>query len=467
MTARTSPARLPATVGVEVCRLTVKSPERRCDLALPVSAAVGELLPLIVEEPAAADGAQSSWVLQRLGGPPLDPGATPESLGLRDGEVLYVNPALDALPEVDFDDVSVGVAKVVAGRTDQWRPEFTRHLLLGAAGVAAAAFCVVAVGSRPHWLAPLWLAVAAAVLTGWAVLAARVFADRVTGLATGLGACAFGALAGLSGRHAAAGLFTFDRRALLLLGVGMAVPALVLPVAARLPLSLFGTVAGWGLAAAVGSGIATGLHWNATKTAALLAVVVFATGALDLRIVLRAARLWVPQLPRTAQELQQDIEPESQAVVTRRADRAVALLNILFNTAAVLNAVACALLARQGGWIGWTLALVLCVAVLLRARALTVVWQRAALALSGLAGIGFVAVAQVSGAGTGARVLLLIGLLLAVAALLTASRRVPGRRLLPVWGYVADLLETWTAVALVPLLLQLFHVYAHFRALIG
>jgi type VII secretion integral membrane protein EccD len=466
MTARTSPARLPATVGVEVCRLTVKSPERRCDLALPVSAAVGELLPLIVEE-TAADPEQNGWVLQRLGGPPLDPGATPESLGLHDGDVLYVNPAHDALPEADFDDVSVGAAQVVAARPDQWRSEFTRYLLLGAAGVAATAFCLIALGSRPHWLAPLWLGLAAAVLAGWSVLAVRLFADRITGLACGLGACALGALTGLSARHAAAGLFTLDRRALLLLGVGLAVPALVLPAAARLPLSLFGTVAGWGLAAALGAGIATGLHWDATRTAALLAVAVFATGALDLRIVLRAARLSVPQLPRTAQELQQDIEPEPQAVVSGRAGRAVSLLNILFATAAVLNVVACALLAKQSGWIGWTLALVLCVAVLLRARALTVVWQRAALALSGGAGIAFVAVAQISGAGSAPRVLLLVGLLLVTAALLAASRRVPGRRLLPVWGYSADLLETWTAVALVPLLFQLFHVYSHFRALIG
>ena len=56
--------------------------------------------------------------------------------------------------------------------------------------------------------------------------------------------------------------------------------------------------------------------------------------------------------------------------------------------------------------------------------------------------------------------------LLGCAALYAASRLMPGRRLLPIWGHLADLLEMWSAVAIVPLLLQLFHVYAHIRDLI-
>jgi ESX secretion system protein EccD len=466
MTARTAPPRLTSGVGVEVCRLTVRSPERRCDLALPVTAAVGEVLALIMPEPE-PDETRAGWVLQRLGGPPLDPGATPESLGLRDGEVLYVNPVSDALPEADFDDVSVGVAQAVAGRADQWRPEFTGRLLLGAGAVVVVAYCAVAVRSRPHWLGALALVLAATCLTLWSALAApRQRAGRIGVVVGGLAACAIGALAGLSARHAAAGLFTLDRRALLALGVGAAVPALAL-CAARLPLSLFGALTGCAVTALLGAALAGALHWDATRTAALLAVVVFATGALDLRIVLRVARLWVPQLPRTTQELQQDIEPEEQAVVTRRAGHAVALLNALFLTAAVLNAVACALLARQPGWIGWTLATALCAAVLLRARALTVAWQRAGLALSGAAGLAFVVVARSAALGPADRALLLLGLLLTVAGLVATARRLPRRRLLPVWGYTADLLETWSAVALVPLLCQLLHVFAHLRALIG
>jgi type VII secretion integral membrane protein EccD len=248
--------------------------------------------------------------------------------------------------------------------------------------------------------------------------------------------------------------------------LGVAAPALVL-CAARLPLSLFGAVAGCGLTAVLGVALAGGLHWDATRTATVLAVAAFATGPLGLRIALRAAHLWVPQLPRSTQDLQRDIEPEEQAVVTHRTGRAVGLLNSLFVTAAVLSAVACALLAREPGWIGWALAGALCAAVLLRARALTVAWQRTSLALSGAAGLGFLVVARSAGAAPAGRALLLSGLLLAAAGLVAASRRQPRRRLLPVWGFSADVLETWTAIALVPLLFQLLHVYAHLRTLIG
>jgi type VII secretion integral membrane protein EccD len=463
MTARTAPQLLSS--GVELCRLTVRSPERGCDLALPVSAAVGELLSVVVPEPA-AEGPQAGWVLQRLGGPPLDPGATPESLGLHDGEVLYVNPVSSPMPEADFDDMSVGVAQAVAARADRWRPELTGRLLLGAASVVVAAYCAVAVSARPHWLALLALALSVVAATTYSATAVRLSTDRYSGVASGLAACVLGALTGLSARHAAAGLFTLDRKAVLALGLGIAVPALVLCVA-RLPLALFGTLAGCGLTAVLGTATASGLHWDAARTAALLAVVFFAAGALDLRLVLRATRLWVPQLPRTSQELQQDIEPEPQTEVDRRTGRAVALLTSVFVTAAVLNATACALLAREPGWIGWTLASALCVAVLLRARALTVAWQRAALALSGVAGLAVVAAVRTAGLGPTSRGLLLLGLLLAAAGLAATAYRRPRRRPLPAWGYAADLLETWSAVALVPLLLQLLHVYAHLRTLIG
>jgi type VII secretion integral membrane protein EccD len=426
---------------------------------------VGEVLPLIVPEPE-PDESKAGYVLQRLGGPPLDPGATPESLGLRDGEVLYVNPMSDVLPEAEFDDVSVGVAQAVAARSDQWRPEFTGPLMLGAAGVAVTAFCIVAVHSRAHWLAAFSLVLAAVCLTVWAALAPRLHADRVAVVVSGLAACAVGGIAGLSARHAPGGLFTLDHKALVALGLGAVLPALILCVA-RLPLSVFGTLVGCGVTAAVGAGLAGALHWDATRTATLLAVVFFATGQLNLRIVLRATRLWVPQLPRSTQELQQDIEPEAQAVIAQRTERAVGMLNSLFLTAAVLNAVTCALLARQPGWIGWTLGGVLCAVVLLRARALTGAWQRVALALSGATGLAFLVVTRSAAAGPGPRALLLLGLLLVVAGLVAVSQRLPRRRLLPVWGVVADLLETWTAIALVPLLLQLLHVYAHLRGLIG
>jgi type VII secretion integral membrane protein EccD len=465
MTTRTAPARLAAVTGAEMCRLTVRTTDRRCDLALPATAPIGELLPLVIgEQPGQPD--PSAWVLQRLGGPPLDPGATPESLGLYDGDVLYVSPAAVPLPEAEFDDVSVGVAQIVGARSDQWRPELTRLLLLAAAIAVAVAFGIVAAQSRSHALTAVWCGSAAVGLTAWSSVINRVLADRVSAVTCGLGACLLGALAGLGAVRAPAGLFTVDHTALALVGVCTAVPAAVLSAVGRLPITLFGTVAGWGTALCVGAVLASAFHWDAAQSAAVLAVVVFATAARGVRIVLRLARLRAPLLPRTAQELQQDVDPEPKAVVGARGARAVACLNALFLTAAALSAAASVTLARRPGWIGWTLAVVLSISVLLRSGAVTSAWQRAPLALAGLVGLVAVAAARAGHTSPAVRTMVLLGLLLGAAGLLAASRLMPGRRLLPVWGQTADVLEMWTAVGLVPLLLELFHVFSHIRSLI-
>lgn len=465
MSTRTAPIRL-ATAGAELCRLTVQTPTRRFDVALPVAATLGELLPLVIEEAGGGPESGASWVLQRLGGPPLDPGATPESLGLYDGATLYVNPAEAPLPEAEYDDVSIGVAESVTARADQWRPEFSRYLLLVAALVATGSLCTIAAAGRTHPVTVLWCALAGVGLTVWAVLGRRLFDDRVTSLVCGFAACAAGVLTGLAAANPRAPLPTLDHRSVALAGVCALVPAAVCATVGRLSRTLFGTLAAWAVAALIGAALVTGFGWSGAQSAAVMAVFLFATGARGVRAALRLARLRAPLLPRTATELQQDVDPDPQAVVAARSERVVDYLNILFLATALLVDVACVLLSREVGWINWTLALVLSVAVLLRSAAVTSAWQRGPLALSGLVGLAAVVIAGTSGSGTSTRSLALAGLLLGCAALYAASRLMPGRRLLPIWGHLADLLEMWSAVAIVPLLLQLFHVYAHIRDLI-
>lgn len=461
MSTRTAPARL-ATAGVEMCRLTVQTPDRRCDVALPTAASIGELLPLVLDD--VQDGAeQGGWVLQRLGGPALDLGSTPESLGLFDGATLYLNPAVMPMPEAEFDDVSVGVTEIIGARADQWRPEFSRYLLLVAALVATAALCAISVGAREHPANVLWCAVAGAGLTAWAVIAQRLFADRITAVTCGLAACAVGAITGLALANTNAGALSLDHRSIALMGLCVLLPAVVLVAVGRLQLDLFGTLTAWVLAGAIGASLAASFGWTAAESSAVLAVFLFAAGGRGVRAMLRFARLRAPLLPRTALELQEDIDPDPQRVIARRSEQLVAYLNILFLTTALLVDVSCVLLVRQVGWIGWTLALVLSVCMLLRSASVTLAWQRAPLALAGFVGLAAVVVARTSGAGATARALILLGILLGAVGLYAASRLMPGRRLLPIWGHLADLLEMWSAVALVPLLLQLFHVFAHIR----
>jgi type VII secretion integral membrane protein EccD len=466
MNAATS-ARSAALSGTGTCRLTVAGQAKRADMTVPATVTVGELLPLLLSHVVDEADRGQPWVLQRLGGEPLDPDATAEMLDLRDGETLYLRPGQHAMPAMEFDDLAAGVATVLSGRSDRWQPAFTRRLLLSLACLALTAFTLGVMGVQPGWRLTLYLGVAAVALGAGCVLVTRRLADPATGLITGLSACALAALAGLSNHRGLPGILGPGRDDLLLAGVCAGAVAGAVLAAGRVPITPYGAVLATAGAAVTGSWLALALHWDATRAAAVTAVLIFMTGSRSLRLVLRAVRLRVPQLPGTADELQQDIEPEPEDRVIRRAASAVAYLNSLTISSSVVFAVAFIQLVRSPQWIGWTLAAVLSGAVLLRARELVGLWQRAALAICGTLGLALVLDVLAARATPVTRAAMLCVLLVSAAALLAAAWRLPARRPLPIWGHAADLLETWTAIALVPLLLQLLHVYAFFSALIG
>jgi type VII secretion integral membrane protein EccD len=368
---------------------------------------------------------------------------------------------------LDYDDVGVGVAAVLSRRPDYWRPEFSRRLFLGAAVAVAAAFAVLTAAAGPAPTQALWYGLAAVAMVLGAVVAGRLAHDPDLGVVAGLAGCGYAVLAGFAARRGAAGLFTLDRKALLITGCAAAGTAIIVAMAARLPGAVFGTVLGLGIAATAGATMALVFHLTAAAAAAALAVLLYASTTVNLRIALRGARLRVALLPHTSEELQQDIDPEAEAVVTARTSRVTAHLNALFITSALVAAVAAVQLTRERGWIGWALAAALSTAILLRARILTIAWQRAPLAMCGLTGLCLVVVSQVRQLGQPAVSVVLPALLACCAALLIAARRLPGRRLLPIWGQLADHLELWSSILLVPLLLQMFHVYARLRALIN
>jgi type VII secretion integral membrane protein EccD len=473
-----------AAAAAEPCRLTVVGPARRADLAVPASVTLGELLPWLLRHVADEDDRWRPWVLHRLGEEPLDPEHTPESAQLRHGDVLHLRAEGDALPAAQFDDVAVGVAGALSDRRDIWRPAFTGRLQLGTACLALTAFVAAATGAHPWWRLPVYLGFGAVVLGAGCALAGLRRADTAIGVVGGLGACVLAALTGLAARRGLPGIESPGREGVLLAGACAAVVAFALlavfaGLAGSRPAShtadrairpVFGAALVTGLAAVAGSWLALAAHWDATRASAVLAVVMFVTGGRSLRLVLRAAGLRVPYLPRDAEELQQDIEPEPGDRVARRAATAVAWLDSLTMGSSVVFGVAFVQLLRSPravGWIGLALAATLAAAVLLRARGMAGVRQRAFLAISGAFGFAALAVAMGVAGSPLPRAAAPLVLLAAGGALLAAAGRPPGSRLLPIWGHLADLLETGTAVALVPLLLQLLHVYAYARNLAG
>ncbi|MGW1230593.1 EsaB/YukD family protein, partial [Streptomyces sp. NPDC002530] len=130
-----------------LCRLTVRTPERLIDLAVPADVPVADLLPILLDH--AGDGLaekgieHGGWVLQRLGEKPLDEESTPEALSLRDGETLLLRPRNDALPAIHFDDLVDGVSTTMRERPHGWAARTSRWLLRGAAVVLLAAGLLV------------------------------------------------------------------------------------------------------------------------------------------------------------------------------------------------------------------------------------------------------------------------------------------------------------------------------------
>ncbi|MFJ9631624.1 type VII secretion integral membrane protein EccD [Streptomyces sp. NPDC101175] len=462
----TTVAPLPVRTA-EVCRLTVEAPDGRADLAVPVTTPVSALLPVLLRHTAVGPDAQGTpWTLQRLGDDPLDPEATPESAGLRDGDVLHLRPADAALPALHFDDVSDGVAHTVGAGPGRWRPELTRNLGLALSCLALAALAAALLGAGPGPLTAATAGTVALVLAAGCASAARMHADRGAVLIAGVGAFGFAALAGTTLREGPTGGFAPGTTGVLVAAGCVVALAGALLALGALPLVVPGTVLLTAVAAAAGAALAETAGLHGVQAASVVAVCLFVLGHLAPRLALRTARLRVPQLPHDAEELQLDIEPEPGDRVAGRVAVATACLDTIGISSALVWAVALWLLAdREHGWAGWLLPLCLSLTVLLRARGTNGTLQRVPAVLAGAYGLGLVLIVRVAPTGPGGRAAVLALLLAAALLLLVGAWRLPRARLLPVWGHLGDLLETVTAIALLPLLLQVLHAYAYFRGL--
>ncbi|KUO17523.1 type VII secretion integral membrane protein EccD [Streptomyces dysideae] len=461
----------PPTVALparEICRVTVEGPTSRADLALPVSTSIAELLPAllphVVTDPADRGG---PWVLQRLGEDPLDPDGTPELLGLRHGDVLHLRPEDNPLGTLNFDDIADGVAHSLGRQPGQWRPELTRRLTLALAALTLAGLAFTVLRTGPGPLTAAVCALIALILAVGCVIGRQAAAESGAVRTAGLAACAFAGFAGLALPRAADGGYNPGITGLAAALSGVALVATALLAFDALPLTVAGTVLATAAVTAIGVALFAALEWDPARTAGTIAVAMFVLGHFAPNLSLRLARLRVPHLPHDAQELQEDIEPEPEERVARRVAIASTYLDILSASSAVAYAVAFWLLAHHHGWVGWLMPLVFSCAVVLYARGQTGVLQRVSGVLAG--GFGFAVVLIERAAGTGADRWGTVSGVLFVAAvlLLVGAWRLPTSRLRPVWGHIGDILELLSAIALLPLLLQLLHVYAYFRGLAG
>lgn len=460
----------------QLCRISVIGPDRRVDLAVPPTIAVAALLPVLLRHTSEvnatpADGYEGAWVLQRLGEEPFELSGTPESLDWLEGEELYLRPAEDPLPELDFDDVAEGIATVVNRRSDRWQPEYRRPLFVVLAALLMGVIAAVLTTRGPLGAQVVAAAVVSVAFFGVALICARKVEDGLFSLLFGLGSAAF------AGEAAARAATVADGPAVTagtVLGaaVGVVVVVVLLLLAQRTvtPHLPFAPMTVVGLTALVTVLLLLGQSASGMSDAqtAALGVAVFAAMVVAApRVAVKLARLRGPQLPKTGADMAYDIEPASSDVVVDRTNEADTYLTVVMVTGALIVPVLFHFTLRSPGWAAWLYVLLMSVAFLLRARAFFGLSQRLALTAAGVGGCVLVLLRLahlLPPAGWWSLLALLLGLL--VPLVMAAMRPWP-RRMLPFWEYTATFFDVATGVAALPVLAQILGIYAWARGLFG
>ncbi|MEV6970770.1 EsaB/YukD family protein, partial [Hamadaea sp. NPDC051192] len=103
------------SAALGLARVTINTPHRRVDVALPEQIAIAEILPELLQhagEGFADEGERhGGWVLRRADGTSLAGDRSLHQQNVRDGQVLHLVPARADWPELEYDDVVEAIAE--------------------------------------------------------------------------------------------------------------------------------------------------------------------------------------------------------------------------------------------------------------------------------------------------------------------------------------------------------------------
>ncbi|MFF7503236.1 type VII secretion integral membrane protein EccD [Streptomyces lavendulae] len=495
------------------CRVTVVAPDSRIDVALPEDIAVADVYPELLRLTGQTQpvGAPTGFHLVRRSGTVLDGARTLAAQQVLDGEVLSLRPFAESLPPAVFDDVSDAVAAAVVRDRHRWSDDMLRG-----AGLAGAALLLVLLGfvlwyADPlrhdmHGLPGIIAGAVGLLLTAAAGVRARVYRDRGSAVALGLGGLPHLLIAGsgivAAGAGQGPGRLQFLLGCLCVLVASVALVALTpdgdAPFVAATFLAATGSLATF---AAIAAGA------SATATAAVCAPVAIGLVAFLPGLSARFARLPIGYAaPRSAAEYVEytaspdryetasgadpdapaapghdpaaPLDAEQIAAQARRGHEM--LLGLVGGCAAVVVGSAAVLGFSDGTW-GRLLALAAGLAMLLRARLFRYTSQVACALVAGLASVAllilglalhppadlmFDFVRYHDRGGLDLRTIWLSAAVAAGAALLAGIALViPRKGLSPFWGRLLDLTEAAVLLSLVPLALAVLDVYGRARSL--
>jgi type VII secretion integral membrane protein EccD len=461
--------------GTGLARLTIATPQRRIDFALPEQVLLAELLPGLLrhlgisnQQANTANSATVGWVIRRADGTLLSTDRSLAAQEVRDGEVLHLVSRAEEWPEPDYDDLVLAVADGTRPLGSHWGGPTTRRTGLLVADSVLLLGLPLLFLAGPSWQLPSAgaLAVAVVTLVAGAVLS-RALGDAAAGGTLGALSLPYAFVGGLLvlagddpvGRLTAAHGLVGCAALLLVSVTGFIV------IADRLWLFVAGTLLA--LLGSVGTLLClAGL--DPAGSSAVVAAMTLALMPMSTVLSVRMSRLPMPDLPQDARDLLQDHPlPERVRVFAAVVRAEEFFAGILLGVGAV--ALVCiAVLALDGGIAAPLLAGTVALLILLRARSLYRYRQRAPLLVAGVLGVmTVIAVLAVRQDRATLPAVVLAGLLPAALITVAAGLRYARRRPGPQLGRLADWSEALLGVAVVPLVAATTGLFAFVRGLGG
>ncbi|WP_328617073.1 type VII secretion integral membrane protein EccD [Amycolatopsis sp. NBC_00355] len=446
-------------------RVTVATPHRRIDLALPERAPLAELLPGLLRHAGVADEPPGGWLLRRGDGGRLDPARTAAAQRVGDGEVLHLVPAQVDWPELEYDDLADVIAEGSARLGGTWQARHTRAAGLAAGSLAALVALAVLVTAGPGVGPAVAALLAAVALVAGGSGLARAFGDSGAGAILAVTAWPFafvgGALLPAGGAPLTAGEPPGAPQ--LLAGCASVLVAAVaglMGVADRAAVFTAGAVAG--LAGTLGAWLATADVVPGPQAAAIVAAAALVGSPPLPALAVRLGRLPLPVLPRGPADLLRDTPHPARRAVYASVVRADGILTGLLWAIAAAAAPAQVWWAGHGGTAGVVFTAVLTAGFLLRARLHPIVRHRVPLLLAGATGLASLALF-----GGGQPWTIAAVCAAATVVVVPAGLRYAARTPTPYLARWGEIVEVLVVVAVVPLLCWVLGLYAVLRGLAG
>jgi len=461
-------------LNLGLVRVTLTASDRQIDLALPAQVTLAEVMPTLLHYLGASlradpDAAATGWSVRRADGTRLAYDKTFVAQQVRDGATLYLVPRDAEWPEPDYDDLALALADGSAALGPTWQGRHTRAAALVVTSTALLIGLVVLLLSGPGWSIPTIVALAAAATTLCVgTVLSRALGDSGAGAAIAAHAMPYAFLAGLLLLGGRSGLTELGAPNLLTGSMALLVAALLGFVATADQLWLF--VAGMllGLLGSLAGTVQALTSAPFAGAAAVVVCVALAVMPLTPGLSLRLAKIPMPDLPQTPQDLLKDAPLPPSADIRAGVMRTSHLFGGLLLGASVAIVACVIVLAVHGGVAALLLAGIASALCLNRARMLLLARQRTPVLAAGVLGFAFAAIGLALAVDTTVRpVVVYLGLLpaalVATATGITYSRRPPS----PLFGRLADIFDAVLVVSVVPVACAVLGLYGVMRGLAG